>query len=250
MGKNEALSTLSYDVVVAQLRNAEAAEKSRLMEAAYTAVALKQVETKYEILRITAKYGLLMSMISIYEGMLQAFLASSNNRLLFLGHQPIKVNVDASDEEYGQLVQSTDPTYGAKSEPRWIEWKGCEMTIPASTHIMVAHDITWPTLYMKGKDSTDEIRIHERAWNADVYASRTDLVKKTEGEIIDEGLHAFDQQNTTTSFKTVRLEVSKKLQEFDLVLEIPVNAPYLDVLTKVSFKDSAEADIVLTFALC
>lgn len=103
----------------------------------------------------------------------------------------------------------------------------------------------------------NEISIHERSWNADVYATEPGLVKRVnyeEEEPIGKGVSRLTIDTDTggnTKFLTVDLRIQEKLKKYDIVMDIPFRAPYMDVLTKVNFKDSGDnnPEILLTFGM-
>lgn len=257
-----------YDEMIASLDQLEVEAKAKIYNDDSLSdddrkAELNYVTSKYEILKITSTYGLLLSTMSIYDGFIHAFLHSSENRRKFLIEHTLKVCVSESGEstqDFGKIIEKGDAGYDEKTSPAWIEWNGCLMKIPENTYILISPNATWPSVYMKSKskdaDKYNEISIHERSWNADVYATEVGLVKRLkyeEEEPVGKGVNKMELEADTdgnTKFLTVDLEVQKKLEEYDLVLEIPFRAPYMDVLTKVNFKGSANnPELLMTFAL-
>lgn len=138
MAKHEAF----YDEMIAKLDKLEKvamasidsslSKKEQLAEEHY-------ITSKYEILRITSTYGLLLSTMSLFDGLIHAFMHSSENRRKLLIKNKVKVYVAEDNEElFGTIIESSDPSYKKKKAPKWIEWKGCFMKIPKKTYINIS----------------------------------------------------------------------------------------------------------------
>lgn len=257
----ETLTSSLYDEMLNRLQELEDLAISNLgpIDTPEKEAELNYIESKYSILRITSTYGALMSVMSVYDGFTHAFLQSSDNRRKFLTETTTKIYVAEDNAElFGTVIDESDPDFENKHFPKWVEWRGCFMRIPKNSYITASPTATWPSIFMKSRDKNNynEITIHERSWNADVYASEENLVKRIQedeleplGKGVSRVTIELDDEGNT-KYKTVDLEVQKKLEEYDIVLEMPFQAPYRDVLTKVNFKDSKNnPEILLTLAL-
>lgn len=265
MANRKKFTTKVYDDVIGNLYKMEEEAKKEIekndeLSKKERKAQLNYVTSKYEILRITSAYGMLLSTMSLYDGFIHAFMHSSENRRMFLVDHSIKVCVDETSKQFGKIVSHKNEKFKKKKYPEWVEWKGCLMKIPENTYITISANATWPTVYMKSKakdsDTYNEIAIYERSWNADVYTTEPGLVKRLryeEEEPLEQGVCRLVLDNDTggnTKFTTVDLAVQRKLKEYDIVLDIPFRAPFMDVLTKVNFKDSeANPELLMTFAM-
>lgn len=253
-----------YETITKDIAALERAEKRKIQnletQAEKKEAQLNYIKTKYEILRITSRYGLLMSLVSLYDGFRLAFTKSSENRWHLLTDSFAKVNVDTDDPDaLGQLIKKGEAGYDSLSESKWLEWPGCGMHIPENTHIVTNSNVTWPSIYFSTKNEgkqgqKSEINVYERAWNADIFTSEPGLVKQlkeNQDQPIIKGYSSVSETRVgldgQQKFRHVSLEIQEKLEEFDIVIEVPFIAPFLDVLTQISFKDSnSQSDVLLT----
>jgi len=227
--KEKQLCAVDYQGTIDRLNNLEIAEKKANPD------NFAKIETKYKILRITSKYGMLMSMIAIYDGFYDAFLESSENRVLFLNNQKIKVCIEKKNFFYSKILAENEEGYDSLNENDWIEWHGCEMKIPDGASITLDPNKTWPSIYIKNKDG--EIIIKERAWDADYFASPKSIVKK------EKSLNSGENED----FNNIKFSVNQPISDFDISIEVPFYTPRIDVLTEVSFNGSKDP-IVLTLS--
>ncbi|MCJ8292056.1 MAG: hypothetical protein HRT58_19420 [Crocinitomicaceae bacterium] len=234
------VQTSVYDTTLEGIGLLEAQESIR-----YPDEDQERICTKYQIMRISTKYFLLMSFISAFEGFEKAFLDSSANRHLFLGDDHIKVN-----SKSGTISEKDDDDYDEKEYPEWVKWKGCGMSIPEAAYITLAPNAIWPTIFMKteGDGGSKEITIYERAWNADVFTSGDNLIKDKssldEDKDINKGITSIYPDNA--KFSKISLEVQRKLDECTIVIQFPFLTTSMDVLTEVSFEGEVKDSIVLT----
>ena len=251
-----------YGLITQRLIVLEAAEIAKLDPKGSNYVEeLNYVKSKYEIMNITSKHSLMMSLMSLYEGFNNAFVQSSNNRKNFLTNITTKTNVDMESEDCGKVILKGTPGYGDKKYPEWLEWDGCGMHIPDNAYVSLTTNAAWPTIFMKSKNEKDskgnpvEINIYEHAWNANVRSTKPNAIQRLPN---NEKEPSFDREfklvkgeNDLLPFRHIRYEVQSKLDEYDVVVEIPFYSPYMDVLTQVNFKESeTKEDILLTACVC
>lgn len=222
------LCAVDYHGTIGRLNNLEMVEKQENPE------IISKIETKYKILRITSKYGMLMSMIAIYDGFNEAFLESSENRVLFLNDLKLKVCVEKKDFFFGRIVTQHEKGYSSLNQNNWVEWHGCEMKIPSNATITLDSNKTWPSIYIKNQNG--EIIIKERAWDVDYFASPKSIITKEKAYNGDEN----------HDFNTVKFSINESIEHFDISIELPFYTPRVDVLTEISFNGSKDP-IVLTF---
>ncbi len=261
------LEKFNYESILEHIKYLEEQERSKTQDHPPAGAPKEQdpISRKYEIIRISLRQNFLMSFISLNKGFLKAYKASSHNRWLLLTNHHVKVNINEADEaNIGTILTRNDPGFEAAQMPHWFEWKGCGMEIPETAFITLNPNIAWPVIFIKRRaaDASDHeyyIRITERAWNADVFSPEDDLIVKKGSDgraatTLSRGFQTISERslgnssNGNEDYSLVSLEVQEKLEEFDVVVDVPFFAPYLDVLTEVSFKESErQADILMTF---
>ncbi len=217
---------------------------------------------KFKIMKIVSLHGILNALMSVHKGFKVAFMNSNENRVKFLGkgHVKVKIQSDESDNaELGTVIDKGNPVYESLNFPYWIEWEGCGMNIPDNTYVAFNSQKSWPSIYIKNKKSTSttlEVSIYERAWNIDMYSSDPSKVSvNTRTHATEGGLPGMTIINKTNSeydeFNHVEVVIREKLAEFDIVIEIPLIAPFMDVLTEVRFgKDDDSDDNIIMTACC
>jgi len=224
---------------------------------------------KFKTMEIVTYHGIMSALMSVHEGFKRAFMDSNDNRIKFLTdtHVKVKIQKEGSDDTYkvGDVVDADIKDFDTLLFPYWIEWTGCKMRVPKNAYITFNSQIAWPSIYVKNKQEDGkrlEVSIYERAWDIDIYASDPKKVsypvqhtlgggkaESTEPKLITISKNSYDHKD----FNHIKVTIKEKLEEFDLVIEIPMIAPFMDVLTEVRFEDHDEhssVENILMTACC
>ena len=111
-----------------------------------------------------------------------------------------------------------------------FNWKGCGMSLPVKTKVVLDHSVAWPTLTLVKIDSDElPITIKEGPWSVIINNGNTD---RTSLEFND--------------YPEIQGMINGKIDDYSIILTMPDFTPVSDELLKYSFEDAKDAIILTT----
>ncbi|WP_103071565.1 hypothetical protein [Aquimarina sediminis] len=239
------------------------------------------LENKFRILRIISKYNEMSTLMGIYEEYNEVFLNSNESRRAMLiegGCVFCKVNnelkiypIDNYIEKQEELVDIVKSLMSSDDNIEHLHfWQGCEMAIPKNSKIILNFNKPYPSVYVKKRESEDEIFIEENSWHVNYIADKG-FLRVIEDEHRDH-FHGAVMEDEMLKIKTNKVSISKKeyankleentnlqddyqsinmkvleaLIDCDVVVQMPYITPSADMLVKVSFKGSDTEELILS----
>ncbi|TPN85138.1 hypothetical protein [Aquimarina algicola] len=268
----------TYDNIVERLDDLE---KNQKKDKAHNEDFIKN---KFKILRIISKYNEMSTLMGIYKEYNEVFLNSNESRRAMLidtgclfcqVNNELKIypleNYADNEKNAADLIEIVQNLVKDTNNIDHIHfWQGCEMAIPKRSEIVLNFNKTYPSVYIKKRESKDEIFIEENSWHVNYIADkgflkvindehRNDFVGAIlEDEILSVKTHKVsiskkeyanrlnENTNLQDDYQSINMQVLEALQKCDVVVQMPYIIPNADMLVKVSFKGSDTEELILS----
>ncbi|MGB0524298.1 MAG: hypothetical protein ACPGJS_15115 [Flammeovirgaceae bacterium] len=114
-----------------------------------------------------------------------------------------------------------------------VHWEGCGMKLPKGTKVHFNETDMWATLYLRDKNDTTKVVIHEHPLKLDGSTTTGDeKISVTKSHI--------------KQWSEIDIHVQQKLDKHDCVLVMPWFVPNKDMLWRVEIDGQEEPEILIT----
>ncbi len=236
-----------------------------------------EIDTKYSVLRIITKYNLFTSFLAESETIDNFFLHSNEAKIrlltsgcIFGNLNELKIDTldnknlisndfvmlapEDYDREFAFIQNNIDNLY-------W--WRGCEMKIPNEAKITLGFNKLFFSIFIKAKETNDEIFIEESSWDITYLHNNENFVRGKNtipsfGNITSNNAEARQKKviinkediannnSNKTDYLSVDIDILKALKDCDIVIQMPYQNPRVDALMKVKFENEKASEIILT----